>query len=95
MSEADDTLGTKPRAEVVPFPFSRVRPKGPPGPAKDLGMGKMAQVLGVARERLSATGAAAATASGRLPARGRVPRVRESQRVSTHRPLRRSFSSGL
>jgi hypothetical protein len=54
MAKSDDTKGTRLGADVVPFPYSRVRPKGPPrsphGPAKDLGMGKMAQVRGVTRE---------------------------------------------
>lgn len=40
-------------AAIVAFPFSRVRPRGSLGPAKDLGFGKMAQTLGVPREQMS------------------------------------------
>ena len=47
MADADDG------ADVVAFPFSRVRPKGPLDPARDLGLGKMAATLGVPREQMS------------------------------------------
>jgi len=44
----------KPGANVVAFPHSRVSPAGWEEDIKNLGMGKMAQSLGVAREQQSA-----------------------------------------
>jgi hypothetical protein len=42
--------GARP-APVVQFPHSRVRPPGGPEPYKDLGIGRMAELLGVAQEQ--------------------------------------------
>jgi hypothetical protein len=50
MPNSDDSRGG---GAVVAFPFSRLRPKGPLGPARDLGLGKMAQTLGLPREQMS------------------------------------------
>lgn len=49
----DKSYDDKSGADVVAFPHSRVPPVGTTGEFKNLGMGRMARTLGVAKEQQS------------------------------------------